>query len=244
VAALGTDPGAVGLATDGARVWVAHRAGVITQIDAASGAVAARWELSCANCLLRGIAWDGSRVVVSDFAGHTLTWIDVASGAATTLPAGAENPTAIAVDAYGLLVMHQSLLEGSTILTRHAADGSLLASLTADNFPTAMLSAGDDLWLALRAEDSGSLAHYDARTLTETWRVEAAPINDLILAGGRLFSADFINDTVTARNPASGEVLAVEMAADLPQALAATPDGFLWVLSRRAGVLTRLWIGG
>jgi len=74
--------------------------------------------------------------------------------------------------------------------------------------------------------------------------VEAAPINDLILAGGRLFSADFINDTVTARNPASGEVLAVEMAADLPQALAATPDGFLWVLSRRAGVLTRLWIGG
>ncbi|NPV66987.1 MAG: hypothetical protein HPY64_07570 [Anaerolineae bacterium] len=243
-AVLATDPGAVGLATDGARLWVAHRAGIVTQIDTSSGAVTARWTLNCTDCLLRGIAWDGNRVIVSDFASYTLVWIDVASGAITTLPAGAEGPTAIAVDDYGLLVMHQSLLEGSTVLTRHAPDGTLLASLTAEGFPTAMLSAGEDLWLALRQQDSGSLVRYDARTLTETWRVEAAPINDLILAGGRLYSADFINDTVTARNPANGDVLAVEMAADLPQALAVTPDNFLWVLSRRAGVLTRLWLGG
>ncbi len=244
IAVLTTDSGAVGLATDGARLWVAHRAGIVTQIDTSSGAVTARWTLNCADCLLRGIAWDGNRVIVSDFASHTLAWIDVASGAITTLPAGAEGPTAIAADAYGLLVMHQSLLEGSTILTRHAFDGALLASLAAEGFPTAMLSTGEDLWLALRQQDSGSLVRYDARTLAETWRVEAAPINDLILAGGRLYSADFINDTVTARNPANGDVLTVEMAADLPQALAVTPDGFLWVLSRRAGVLTRLWIGG
>ncbi len=244
LAAVQTDSGAVGLTSDGMqRVWIAHRSGIISQLDATSGAVTARWTLPCSNCLVRGIHWDGGALLVSNFAEHTLTRLDVSNGAMSTIPLDAESPTAISSDAYGLLVLHQSLAEETVVMTRHDRNtGQLLGSITAKGFPTAILSSGQDLWLALRNEESGSIVHYDAATLAETWRVEAAPINDLLLTGSGLWSADFVNDTVTKRNPATGEVLDVYPAGDLPQALAYT-DGLLWVVNRRAGTLVRLWVG-
>jgi streptogramin lyase len=245
LASIPTDSGTVGLATDNAaRLWVAHRGGTITQIDATTGAVTARWVVPCANCLVRGIYWDGAALLVSNFAENTLTRIDPANGAMSTIPTAADSPTVVASDAYGLLVLHQSLMEESVVLTRYdRSTGQHLASITAPGFPTAILSSGGDLWLALRDSDTGSLVHYDAATLAETWRVEAAPINDLLLAAGSLWSADFANDTVTRRNPYTGEVLDVYPVGDLPQALAYDGSGLLWVVNRRAGTLTRLWIG-
>ena len=118
----------------------------------------------------------------------------------------------------------------------------MTGSLTSGGFPTAVLSDGPNLWLALRETEAGILVHLDAETLTETWRVEAAPINELLLAAGSLWSADFANDTVTRRNPETGEVLDVYPAGDLPQALA-YGDSLLWVVNRRSGSLTRYWIG-
>jgi hypothetical protein len=38
---LATDSSPIGLASDGARVWAAHRAGIVTQIEAAAGTITA-----------------------------------------------------------------------------------------------------------------------------------------------------------------------------------------------------------
>lgn len=237
------DSGAVALAAAPDRVWIAHRSGAITQIDSTSGAVTARWQIPCSNCLVRGIHWDGSQLWASNFGESTLLRIDINSGAMTSFPAGAESPTAITADAYGLLVLHQSLAGGGTVLTRHdPASGEVIGSITAEGFPTAVLSSEGAIWLALRGEASGTLAQYDAASLAEVWRVEAAPINDLLLAEGSLWSADFVDDTVTRRDPGSGAVLGVYPAGDLPQALAYA-DGLLWVVNRRDGTLRRYYVG-
>lgn len=237
-----TDGGAVALTTDGVRLWVAHRNGAVTEIDARSGALTARWTVPCTTCLVRGIHWDGAALWASNFAEDTLVHIDVQTGAMSTFPAGSGSPTLLASDAGGLLVLHQSLAGQSVVLTRHdPASGELLGGVEATAFPTAMLAQGSDLWLALRGEATSTLVHYDLPSLAETWRVEAAPINDLLLAGGSLWSADFADDTVTRRDPATGDVLEVYPVGDLPQALA-YQDGLLWVVNRRAGTLTRLWV--
>jgi glutamine cyclotransferase len=241
--AIHVDGGAIGLATDGSRLWVAHRSGVVTQIDTATGAITARWTITCAECLVRGIHWDGSSLWVSNFAEATLHRIEVNSGAITALPAGADSPTMMTSDAAGLLVLHQSLAAQSVVLTRHnSATGEVTGSITATGFPTAMLSNGIDLWLSLREADVSILVRYDAQTLAETWRIEANPANELLLAKNSLWSADFTSDTVTQRDPATGAVLDVYPVGDLPQALA-YDNGLLWVVNRRAGTLTRLWIG-
>jgi glutamine cyclotransferase len=236
------DANAVELTTDGSRLWIAHRSGVVTQVDVATGAVTARWTVPCTNCLIRGIHWTGGVLLVSNFAEDTLTQVDVVNGTFSTIETAAESPTRITTDAHGILVLHQSLVEESVILTRYNAGGQFVASITVEGFPTAMLSDGVGLWIAVREAESGSLTQYDAATLAERWRVEAAPINDLILTANGLWSADFANDTVTQRSPQTGAVLNVYPAGDLPQALAAD-NGLLWVLNRRAGSVRRLWIG-
>jgi streptogramin lyase len=230
------------LATDGTRLWVAHRNGLISQIDTASGATTARWTLGCATCLVRGLHWDGAALWASNFAEHTLSRIDPASGAISTLSAGADSPTAITSDAHGLIVLHQDLTPGGTVLTRHDHAGQLVASLSDPAFPTAVLSDGDRLWLALSEGASGYLACFDALTLTERWRVEAGPSNDLLIAAGSLWSADYAADTVTRRDPATGDVLDIYPAGDLPQALV-YDGGYLWVANRRSGTLLARWIG-
>ncbi len=236
------DGGAVILATDGERLWAAHRSGLISQVDTISGAVTARWTLGCANCLVRGLHWDGAALWASNFAEHTLSRIDPASGAISTFPAGANSPTAITSDTYGLIVLHQDLIPGGTVLTRHDRAGQTIASLSDPAFPTAALSDGDRLWLALSEGTSGYLACFDTQTLTERWRVEAGPINDLLIAGSSLWSADYATDTVTRRDPTSGDVLDIYPAGDLPQALA-YDGGYLWVANRRSGTLLARWIG-
>ncbi len=242
VRATRLDGGTVLLATDGTRLWAAHRNGLISQIDTASGATTARWTLGCTTCLVRGLHWDGAALWASNFAEHTLSRIDPVGGAISTLPAGADSPTAITSDAYGLIVLHQDLTPGGTVLTRHDHAGQLIASLSDPAFPTAVLSDGDRLWLALSEGASGYLACFDALTLAERWRVEARPINDLLIAAGSLWSADYATDTVTRRDPATGDVLDIYPAGDLPQALAY--DGsYLWVANRRSGTLLARWIG-
>ncbi|MBN1964772.1 MAG: hypothetical protein JW910_09005 [Anaerolineae bacterium] len=237
------DTGAIGLATDGnAHIWVAHRSGIVSQLDAGSGAVTARWTLDCADCLVRGIHWDGAALWVSNFAESTLIRLDMESGSTVTFPAGADSPTAITSDQYGVLVLHQSLT-GSTVLTRHdRTSGVITGQITATGFPTAMLSDGVSLWLVLRDDTAGVLVRYDADSLAESWRLDAAPVNDLLLAAGHLFSADFTGNTVTQRDPATGAVVDVFQAEALPQALA-YDGGLLWVVNRRAGTLTRYWVG-
>ena len=238
-----TAGGAVALTTDGSRLWVAHRNGTITEIDAGSGAVTNRWTLNCGACLVRGIHWDGQALWISNFAESTLNRLDPSQGAAQTFSAGADSPTTIASDASGILVLHQSLSAQSTVLTRHnRTTGEVLGSIRAAGFPTAVLGNGHNIWLAVRGEAVGTLALYDADTLSEIWHIEAAPINMLLLASGSLWSADFTNDTVTRRDPVSGAVLDVYPAGNLPQALA-YDGGFLWVVNRRDNSLTRYWIG-
>lgn len=235
--------GATSLATDGARVWVAHRSGAITQLDAGSGAITAQWALDCADCLVRGLHWDGTALWASNFAEATLHRLDVTSGASVSFPAGADSPTVITADRFGVHVLHQSLT-GSVVLTRHdAASGAVTGQIEAGGaFATALLSDGEHLWLALREAENGALVRYHPATLAEEWRVEAAPINDLLRVGDSLFSADFTDNTVTERDPETGAVLEVFTAGTLPQALA-YDNGLLWVVNRRAGTLTRYWVG-
>ncbi len=243
LATVQIDPNPVGLATDGQRLWAAHRTGMISQIDATTGAITARWTLPCTRCLIRGIHWDGAFLWASDFASSTILRIDPLTGAIESFSAGADSPTAITSDAYGLLVLHQSLAETSVVLTRHdRATGAVIASLSEDSFPTAVLSAEDAVWLVLREEETGTLARLNARNLEELWRVEAAPVNNLLLVDGVLWSADFANNTVTGRNPQTGDVLQVFPAGSLPQALV-YDRGFLWVVNRRSGTLNRYWVG-
>lgn len=241
-AVVRTDLGTVALATDGRRLWAAHRNGSISQIEATTGAVTARWTIPCSRCLLRGIHWDGAALFVSNFGENALARIDVETGAITTLPPVAEGPTAILSDPYGLLVLHQSLQENSVVLTRLDHAGQPVNSFSAAGFPTAIASGDDAFWLALRDADRGFISRYDAATLAEVWRVEAAPVGALLLAPPGLFSAESADATVTLRDPESGEVLAVYPTGDLPQALA-YENGLLWVLNRRGESLTRLWVG-
>ena len=243
LAVIPTDPNPAALATDGLRLWVAHRTGIVTQVEATTGTITARWTLACGPCQLRDIVWDGTSLWVSSFAQSSLLRLDVTTGAAAALPAGADSPTRLAVDAYGLLVLHQSLVEPSVILTRHdLASGAVIGSLTASGFPTALLADGRGVWVALRSQDSGVLVRYDAATLTESFQVAADPINDLLVVGEQLYSADFSTNAVSARSLASGAVLGVQPVGALPQALV-YDRGLLWVLNRRDGSLTRLWIG-
>ncbi len=241
---LMADSSPTGLASDGARLWVAHRAGTVTQIEASTGTISARWELPCAACSIQGIHWDGVHLWLSDFSGAALLRVDVDSGEMVSLPAGANSPTALTSDAHGLLVLHQGLAAGEgVILTRHARpSGETTATLESETFPTALVSDGQTVFLALRSQQAGSLARYDALTLEARGQIEAPPTGDLLLAGGRLWSADVSAGTVTRRDPATLTRLESEPAEGLPQALA-YGDGFLWIVQRRAGLLTRLWIG-
>jgi dipeptidyl aminopeptidase/acylaminoacyl peptidase len=240
----GTDSSPIGLASDGARVWAAHRAGIVTQIEAAAGTITARWVLPCGACSIQGIHWDGAHLWASDFSGASLWRVDVNSGEAIAIPTGADSPTALTSDAHGLLVLHQGLAAGeSVILTRHdSSTGETTAALESALFPTALASDGRTIWLALRDQQTGSLARYDARTLELLDQVEAPPAGDLLLAGEMLWSADVSASTVTRRDPSTLALLETTPAEGLPQALAAG-DGFLWIDQRRAGLLTRLWIG-
>ena len=62
------------------------------------------------------------------------------------------------------------------------------------------------------------------------------------MINGSLWSADFETDTVSRRDLTSGELLDRYSVGDLPQAMA-FDNGLLWVVNRRAGTLTRLWLG-
>ncbi|MFC1959842.1 hypothetical protein ACFLYO_03945 [Chloroflexota bacterium] len=240
---LQLDRGGINLTTDGSRLWVIHRSGIITQIDTAQPAITARWQLPCTNCLYRAIHWDGNALYASNFGENTLTRFDPATTASFTFNTPAAGPTTITSDPYGLLVLHQSLQQDSTSLARYNPQtGELLATIEAVGFPTAILSAGGELWLALRDEEAGVIVQYNAQTLDEIWRVAAAPLNDLLLAENGLWSADFINNTVTQRDASSGAVLTTHPVGTLPQALA-YQDNFLWVVNRREGSITRLWLG-
>ncbi len=243
LATVRVDGGATGMTTDGTRLWIAHREGIITQVDSTTGAITARWPMPCAECLLRGIHWDGAVLWCSNFAESALYRLDVTSGALTTLPAGADSPTMLTSQGSRLFLLHQSLAQPSIVLTVHdKATGETLDSLTASGFPTALLSDETDVWLSLREAESGVLVRLDAQTLGETGRIETTPANALLMINGSLWSADFETDTVSRRDLTSGELLDRYSVGDLPQAMA-FDNGLLWVVNRRAGTLTRLWLG-
>lgn len=235
--------GATVITTDGLRLWIAHRAGIVTQVEGTTGVVTSTWLMPCTECLLRGIHWDGAVLWVSNFAENTLYRTDITNGTITVIPAGAESPTMLGSSGSRLYVLHQSLAAESVVLTVHdMATGETLNGLTATGFPTAILSDGMAVWLSLREEETGTLVRLDAATLAVTALIEATPANALLTIGGSLWSADFETNTVSRRDMITGEVLDRYPVGELPQAMA-YDNGFLWVVNRRAGTLTRLWLG-
>lgn len=133
---------ALGIAFDGANMWVTSQSGTITKIRAADNAVLGSYPTGG---LPTGVAFDGSAMWVTNQSSNTVSKIRVSDGANQGTFATGADPYGIAYDGAFMWITNYY---GNTVSKIRVSNGTLAGTYPAGATPTGIAFDGNSIWVA------------------------------------------------------------------------------------------------
>ena len=170
----------------------------------------------------RGLGFDGINIYVANHGSDTVSVINPASGAVTTITDPSFNqPFDIEYDGTNIYVTN---FGGATVSVIDPNNKTVVDTIPTEIDPWGMAHAGTDLYITHPVRNSITvvdLNDYDISTTITDTRSFKEPI-DIIYNGTNIYVANRLNDTVAVIDPADNTVIKTIDVGDGPEALAYT----------------------
>jgi len=225
---------ALGMAFDGANVWVAcgDFSRSIAKLRASDGQNLGNFTLPVDPFSL---AFDGSHIWATQGANGAVAKIRTVDGAIVGFFNAGPTPLKIAFDGANMWVTNQT---ASTVTKLRASDGLLLATYNVASSPNSIAYDGANMWITHPGSNLVTKLRASDGVIVGTFSVGPSPIG-VVFDGANIWVGNRSSNTVTKLRASDGMLLGTFTAGSGPGQLAF--DGAnVWVINHESGTLSKL----